>query len=45
MAVTFQFNSNKNIGRPSVIGLAAVAVALSFPTMRRQSLELGRAAA
>ncbi len=27
------------------IGLAAVAVALSFPTKRRQSLELGRAAA
>ncbi|MET3994605.1 MFS family permease [Bradyrhizobium sp. S3.9.2] len=27
------------------IGLAAVAVALSFPTRRRQSLDLGRAAA
>ncbi|WFU72194.1 hypothetical protein [Bradyrhizobium sp. CB2312] len=27
------------------IGLAAVAVALSFPTRRRPSLDLGRAAA
>jgi predicted MFS family arabinose efflux permease len=27
------------------IGLAAVAVALSFPSKRRQTLDLGRAAA